>query len=110
MPLVLLDIGKPEGRFSVVKFLEAKDLESMKLELLTNPAKEGEGEIVAVLDKGSFTDDKEEEQILESFNELLDSMDPEARGKFEFFLTVLFQYAEVLGFEEGRICVPLNNN
>jgi hypothetical protein len=110
MPLVLLDIGKPEGRFSVVKFLEAKDLEGMKLELLTNPAKEGESEIVTVLDKASFAENEEEAEILESFNELIDSMDPEARKKFEFFLTVLFQYAEVLGFEEGRICVPLSNN
>lgn len=110
MPLVLLDIGKPEGRFSVVKFLEAKDLEGMKLELSANMPKEENAEIVVVLNKELFENYKDKAEVFESFNELLGSMNPEARKKFELFLTVLFQYAEVLGFEEGRFCVPINNN
>jgi hypothetical protein len=86
-------------------------MEKMKLELLANtPPEEPQAEIVDVLDKKAFGADTKEGELVESFDDFFTSLDPKVRVKLEIYLTLIFQYAESMGFREGQCCATINNN
>lgn len=110
MPLVLVDVGEPDARFSVIRFLETEEKEKMLLELLANSSAVSQPEIISILDHQFFSQTPEETKAVQEFNEIIAASSPEVRKNFEVFLTVIFQYAESIGFTTGQNCLILNRS